>query len=352
MQGAALQAAKEKIRPLASPRRLRGDLGRQAFAHHLEAGRGLKFLTLACLLVAVLLTTSAAFASSPKGRSAAAASASGPQQSSPASTWQPPSGATYVGSDTCQTCHAEIHKGFMESPHWATTKESHVTQGAHGCESCHGPGSAHVAAGGDPTKIFRFTTAKAEEISRRCLTCHEANEEQRQFLRSTHFESGISCTSCHSIHSSKRQYLLVAQQANLCFSCHQEKRADFQMPFRHRVLEGLISCSDCHNPHGTVAGRQIRTTPDQDAICLKCHMDKRGPFVYEHVSVRVEGCTTCHFPHGSTNGRMLTTARVNSLCLQCHAGPPGPHNQSGKAQTCILCHSQIHGSNLDSLFFK
>ena len=265
-----------------------------------------------------------------------------------------PSGSQYVGSDTCGTCHDEIYKGFMASPHSATTKESSMTHGAHGCEFCHGPGSAHVEGGGDKSKIFRFTEAKPDEISRRCLTCHEARVEQRQFMRSAHNENGISCTSCHTIHHAKKEYLLPSKQTDLCFTCHAEQRADFEKPFRHRVLEGMIRCTDCHNPHGTTTGRQIRTTPGNEIelICFKCHMDKRGPFVFEHNAVRTEGCLVCHSPHGSTNARMLLTARINSLCLQCHADPGGPHNQNGKAQTCILCHSQIHGSNLSDVFFK
>ena len=139
----------------------------------------------------------------------------------------------------------------------------------------------------------------------------------------------------------------MRQQTPLCFSCHAEQRADFQKPFHHRVDEGLIQCGDCHNPHGTLIARQLRSTPDQDAVCFKCHGDKRGPFVFEHEPVKVEGCTACHFPHGSTNPRMLNTARTNSLCLQCHAATAAiGHTQNTRLQQCIACHSNIHGSNL------
>ncbi len=261
-------------------------------------------------------------------------------------------GRQYVGSQTCKACHEKIYDDFMASPHWLTTKETRMTHGAQGCESCHGPGSAHVAGGGDPSKIFRFTTARPDEISRRCLGCHQAGVEQRQFIRSTHNESGIACTSCHSIHGTHLEYLLRSKEPDLCFSCHAEQRADFQKPFRHRVLEGLVRCSDCHNEHGTRAERQVRSMPDASLVCLKCHSGKRGPFVFEHNAESTEGCMVCHSPHGSTNPRMLITARVNSLCLQCHAAPAGTHNQNSKSQDCTLCHSQIHGSNLSDLFFK
>ena len=93
------------------------------------------------------------------------------------------------------------------------------------------------------------------------------------------------------------------------------------------------------------------------AACSKCHVDKQGPFVYEHVPVKTEGCSSCHTAHGSTNPRLLNVSLVNMLCLQCHTfptqGPIGPvHNQSAKYQACTMCHQAIHGSNFSNVFFK
>jgi DmsE family decaheme c-type cytochrome len=172
-------------------------------------------------------------------------------------------------------------------------------------------------------------------------------------MRSTHNENGITCTSCHSVHHSTLEFQLVQKQTALCFSCHAEQKADFQKPFHHRVEEGLIQCNDCHNPHGAARDRQLRSTPDQDMVCFKCHSDKRGPFVFEHEPVKGEGCQTCHTAHGSPYPRMLLTARVNTLCLQCHVTiPTGPHPQNAVRQDCIMCHNSIHGSNIDPTFFK
>ena len=60
-----------------------------------------------------------------------------------------------------------------------------------------------------------------------------------------------------------------------------------------------------------------------DIACVKCHSDKRGPFVYEHPPVRVEGCTICHNPHGSVNPRLLARPATFTLCLECHNGVTG-----------------------------
>jgi DmsE family decaheme c-type cytochrome len=262
--------------------------------------------------------------------------------------------AEYVGGDVCKTCHENLYKsGFEHTPHFKTT-----LNGGHGCESCHGPGSEHVAGSGDISKIISFKTLSRQESSARCLTCHGEKQEQRHFSSSSHANSDVGCVDCHSPHhASEPQHLLAKASPELCYGCHTSAKADFARPYHHRVNEGLITCSDCHNVHGTTTIRQVRTLPSGDAVCFKCHVDKQGPFVYEHTPVKTEGCTSCHTPHGSTNPRFLRVSQINMLCLQCHTfpvqGPQGPsHNQSAKYQACTMCHAAIHGSNASSVFFR
>jgi DmsE family decaheme c-type cytochrome len=268
--------------------------------------------------------------------------------------------SAYVGADTCKTCHEEIYNGWEKSPHWKQTyKEGGLAK--HGCEDCHGPGSAHVEGGGDKTKIFVFEKASNKEINSRCLSCHAGGTEHMKAINSIHSENDVSCTSCHSPHHpGTREFLLIKATPQLCYGCHLQQKPLFDMPFHHRVNEGLIQCTDCHNPHGTVKPKQVRTSPQQDAICFTCHADKQGPYVFEHDPVKTEGCMSCHVPHGSPNQHMLRLSTVNLLCLQCHtnsavsAAPstPGFHNQAAQFQACTLCHTQIHGSNFDRFFFK
>lgn len=264
------------------------------------------------------------------------------------------SSAEYAGSETCKTCHEDLYKtGFERTPHFQTT-----LKGGHGCESCHGPGGEHVAGGGEVSKIIRFKELPREKANARCLSCHGEGKQQAHFRASAHNSNDVGCLDCHSPHHAKEsQYLLVKAQPQLCYDCHTSTRAEFARPFRHKVNEGLVQCGDCHNVHGTTTLRQARALPGGDAPCFKCHADKQGPFVYEHVPVKTEGCSSCHTPHGSTNPRLLRVNQVNLMCLQCHTapvqGPAGPaHNQSQKYQACTLCHGAIHGSNFSAVFFK
>src|ERR1700740_3167741 len=59
----------------------------------------------------------------------------------------------YVGTGTCKACHEDIYNGWEKTPHWKTTLDTRGGPSHQGCEGCHGPGGAHVAGGGDKTKI-------------------------------------------------------------------------------------------------------------------------------------------------------------------------------------------------------
>jgi DmsE family decaheme c-type cytochrome len=302
------------------------------------------FTSMACLL---LLTGFA-------GTGLAQAAGNGPQQ---AATSEPKAAADstqYVGQETCATCHEEVVKKFGTNPHSRLALE-HAGKGVT-CESCHGPGQAHVEGGGDLTKIRRFDKLSTKEIDDTCLGCHAGTHPN--FQRSPHAKANVGCTSCHSVHAAKTDVaLLKAPQPQLCFQCHSDQKSAFNMPFHHPVNEGAVSCSDCHDAHGTFNRSNLKTTADQNAICTKCHAETRGPFVYEHAAVKGEGCLGCHSPHGSQNARMLNMPSINTLCNQCHSpvGQGTVHGVSaGSAsyQPCTSCHTYIHGSNINQAFLR
>lgn len=286
-----------------------------------------------------------------------------------------PAASGYVGSNACKTCHADIWFNFYKNAHFKSIALGNQPPERTGCEGCHGPAQAHVEAHGGRNTIpraFSLMTPKATLDA--CLTCHASNFDKANIQRSEHTEADVACTSCHSIHHSPtKKYLLAKTQHELCYSCHGNIRAQFEMPSHHRVNEGFMECSDCHNPHGSFAATwgmgesQAMLAPamDVESPCIKCHVDKRGPFVYEHPSVRVEGCPMCHRPHGSTNAKLLVRPVVFTICLQCHnGGASGTRNmgvdiQSArhnlldpKFQKCTTCHVRIHGSDADPFFLR
>lgn len=281
----------------------------------------------------------------------------------------------YVGNAVCKTCHPDVWQNFFRNPHYKSIAAGNEDPSKTGCEGCHGPGGNHVAARGGKATIRAFSQFGPEQVLNACLECHSKDLSRANIRRSSHTLADVVCTNCHSIHKSPvPKFLLAKQQTQLCYTCHAQVRAQFDMPVKHRVNEGVVQCTDCHNPHGAFAptwrtgtSRALVTTAlDNEQPCLKCHVDKRGPFVFEHASVRVEGCDACHVPHGSTNSKLLRRPVVFTLCLECHNGAgtfgrqntgiviqSATHNmQDPKYQRCTLCHVRIHGSNADPTFLR
>jgi predicted CXXCH cytochrome family protein len=298
----------------------------------------------------------------------------------------------YVGTETCKTCHEDHFNSFSNTAHAKLEKAGRKAE-KQGCESCHGPGKAHVEGGGDKSKIRTFEGESPKQISENCLQCHAGKEEHNNYRRGEHWRNDVGCTSCHSPHSSTRdkeagperkaggepsalqsistppthstdlppQKMLIKTQPQLCLTCHNETKAQFTQPFHHKVLEGAMNCSDCHNPHGGFEQKQTRLATGADAACIKCHSDKQGPFVFEHAPLKVEGCTACHTPHGAGNPRLLKRNQVQQLCLECHTNTqeigtpntPSFHNlTTARFQNCTVCHMKIHGSNNHPFFFR
>lgn len=309
--------------------------------------------------------------------------------------WQSPASAPgqTVGSDTCETCH---RPEFLE---FGKTAHAHLTFGGKPvmeCETCHGPGKAHVDAeknaDGDDAKtaaagklIFAFHGSPKQNVAP-CMTCHISSKEQDFFEHGEHAAHGVSCSDCHAAHlvteikdqsagglqSAQAQFfqvprlpdearwlhnsLLKEAQPTICYTCHATVQAQFALPVHHRVPEGLMKCTDCHNPHGTMNHASLNKINSD--TCLNCHVEKSGPYVYEHAAVRVEGCVTCHNPHGSDNNMMLVRREERELCLQCHTGfhsqAQVPHSRLGfqTSGECTRCHVSIHGSNFDPDFVQ
>lgn len=292
----------------------------------------------------------------------------------------------YVGSETCKGCHESQFNAVAGTTHGKLGERAAWKDKVVGCESCHGPGKEHVEGGGDVTKIKKFSEMDSKAVSESCLTCHAGKENHNNFRRGDHWRNNIGCTDCHSAHGPSfgnqkagsitfvgdaatqrpnlaTRALLKNSEPQLCIGCHTEVKAQFSKPFHHKVLEGTMNCSDCHNAHGGFEQKQTRLALGSEQTCVKCHTQMQGPFAYEHAPLQTEGCNACHVPHGSNNPKMLKRSSVRQLCLECHTNifnveldpdiPTGPHTQTSiRTQNCTVCHSAIHGSNSNKDLFR
>ncbi len=281
------------------------------------------------------------------------APAATPSPQAPPTTSTP---AGYAGSETCVVCHTDQEASLKGTQH-GRARNPRSPAAATGCESCHGPGQAHVD---DEAKghILKFAAMKPADASQTCLSCHNRGAHAA-WDGSTHEGRNLSCVTCHSVHkpSSFEHQLVKATETQLCATCHRAQVVKTERAVAHMpVREGKLACSTCHNPHGSISNvKNLKVGSSVTELCTSCHAEMRSPVLWEHAPVK-ESCTTCHDPHGSSNDRMLVV-RMPMLCQRCHVATRHPAtiydnnavtvSKSNRmfGRSCVNCHSNIHGSN-------
>jgi tetratricopeptide (TPR) repeat protein len=125
------------------------------------------------------------------------------------------------------------------------------------CEACHGPGKAHVEAGGSKQTILNPARLGAVELNELCGSCHRKPVEN----------------DWTDPWKSRHQPSYLVQAA--CF----------------RKSKGKLSCVTCHNPHAPL----IEKASDYNATCLSCHKA-----VAHRTAVAGKACSGCHMPQVPT----------------------------------------------------
>ena len=262
----------------------------------------------------------------------------------------------FAGDDTCTTCHEPEGASLRGTLHGkAQNARTPAARSGQSCETCHGPGQAHVDGSGDKTKIKRFTAMAPKDINATCLACHSKGSHA-QWNGGMHDARNLSCASCHSVHNSKSEHaqLKTVTAVQTCEACHKQESMKVRKSGHMPVREGKMDCTTCHTPHGSTNVRMLKVGNTINETCASCHAEKRGPFLHDHAAGR-ESCASCHDPHGSNNDRMLV-AKEPMLCQRCHVSSRHPATIYDGTQlaaasnrvvgrSCVNCHSQIHGSN-------
>jgi DmsE family decaheme c-type cytochrome len=263
------------------------------------------------------------------------------------------------GADTCLQCHDEDYDypvtTIFFTKHGNRNDPRSPMAGLQ-CEACHGPGGKHAEepyVGEKRATILNFgrdTQTSLDKQNSKCLTCHRDNKRMA-WEAGAHSKQGLLCVDCHSIHARKDPVLTAEKQTDKCYNCHQQQQAQFERTSAHPVRYGKMQCTQCHNVHGTLSNTLL-VGNTKNETCYRCHMEKRGPFLWAHAPVQ-EDCGLCHEHHGSIHTPLLKK-RSPLLCQQCHSQGAHPSNPYGPDTTeprfllgksCLNCHSQVHGSN-------
>ena len=272
------------------------------------------------------------------------------------------------GDARCTECHDEADDA---GPSMLQLKASVLAIGKtrHGaiadnrtpsCSDCHGESDAHVNHKGKekppkPDRTFgKHSATPPQARNQACLSCHQTGN-RIAWQSGGHAANDVTCSSCHQVHAARDAVRDKLTQAQTCYGCHAEQRAQMARPFHHPVPEGKMACSSCHNVHGD--NPKMLQQASLTDICYTCHAEKRGPFVHNHQPV-TEDCGICHNPHGTTTESLLKV-RMPFLCQECHASGGHPQQAAGLptgratstsllgtvARGCTNCHVNIHGSN-------
>lgn len=280
------------------------------------------------------------------GGGGAAAAPPGPPASFVALLPAGQAGATLVGADKCGECHdgADSNHKFTS---WQGTV--HATKGV-SCESCHGPGSKHVAADDEDKKLTILTFPKIASALV-CAQCHSKDSsggeltQHDSWLQSGHREpvtelnfvppdyspglgTSDTCTRCHNA-GLKIEFYDRAYASTAVPIADRTARIDFQKASFNEgdsiEVASSASCASCHDPHAATGNMvndegkdlQIRRKPyiaPDDAGELA----KIGPGAsvtnytsFNHI------CAQCH------NGR---GADGRDAKLQSSTGRPGMHD--------------------------
>ena len=251
---------------------------------------------------------------------------------------QPAGEATYVGSQTCGTCHADQSKNFANTSHAHAFKslseyslDKDYTAKVFDTANTENPGSAEIkftaqdtvgvmmdhyvvakAPAGFKSKYYRvgalheldngkFSIEPASKgdydkdgkedwgaSNYTCGACHSPGTEVASK------ELGVSCESCHGPGSKH----VAAQNkagsypvtADSCLACHPlEPSKDATTGVvtaqnhygtrgfyasKHYTNKSLNSCLACHNPHNANKNGKMIKKDDDPSLCNTCHADK------------------------------------------------------------------------------
>ena len=231
----------------------------------------------------------------------------------------------------CASCHStNLDKGLNTNTLTYNTTFSEINVA---CESCHGPGSAHVNLVNDEnyshakTGLFAKAKTNVEQVES-CAPCHarrteltdkfKVNEKfldhfmpqtineafyekdgqikeedyvYASFASSKMYHEDVSCIDCHNPHSNK----LKLEGNALCLQCH-ESAYDRKEHHFHEINTASAQCINCHMTGKTYMGNDFRRDhsfriprPDQSIAhgtsnaCNGCHENKSAEWAAENI---------------------------------------------------------------------
>lgn len=284
-----------------------------------------------------------------------------------------------VWDNNCGGCHS----GAIN----ASVSQRLVEPGI-GCESCHGPGSAHIVGRGNPDLIVNTTLS-----SESCAQCHSGFnqtpgglrwakgyqpgtkiEEFPGFMIVEHNIAGgppVIAGERHleeypqwkaSAHATTPAYLTDGHEVReRCWNCHstavgiQVAKGEVTFDPSHIVFDG-VGCAACHSTHGgTEYPAQLKMDPQ--ALCVSCHSVGTSETKFIG-TVRAPHAPQADMLQGTGAIGVAPTkgAHSNVTCIECHMTEknhmmavikPGAVVGTDRVDSCTACHTNSYAASRD-----
>ncbi len=253
-------------------------------------------------------------------------------------------------AETCGQCHDRIvenHRAIVRTELWTEAPERVPS-----CSDCHGEHESVRSA-----SIVANAT---------CLECHGndgpgyvADDHGAVYVDSAGLADSVharlACVQCHSdvTPNDEERPCATSEAATDCSVCHAAIESEYTAGIHGRLMaEGdadAPGCSDCHDPHNTLAKDDPRSptySRNVPELCASCHREGapaamrstnggatavtsyrdsvHGNAHYDAGLVVAPGCADCHSAHGelpaSEPESTVHRDNIEKTCSRCHEG--------------------------------
>jgi len=184
--------------------------------------------------------------------------------------WVPASSAN--AKTQCIDCHVT---GY--DPAAGTWSEGDV-----GCESCHGPGSAHV----ETTDKAKITNPKSLPQDRRTMLCGQCHSRGTDLSKTYAFPVGFKPGD------DLKKFFVLSEVKGPA----QNQQYNEFITSKHYA--GGMVCVTCHEPHAADTTQPAQLRKPVNDLCLGCHAAIKS--IKDHAPQAAPGatCASCHMPGG------------------------------------------------------
>ena len=244
----------------------------------------------------------------------------------------PPGNMQRPTGPLCDGCHSVNYN----------VKTKTVTEWNVGCERCHGPGAAHVAAP-SATNIVNPANLDTVRATDTCIQCHSQGKpltnpiEGRYFDWPVGFSQGDRLDKFWALEEHRLGETTFTHFADGTAHKNRMQGNDFVQSLMYRRGVTCFSCHDAHSPEPSMLIKQ------GNDLCLTCHRPQsaNGPravsveaHTHHAANSRGSECIACHMPKieqtiANVNVRSHTFAfitpkmteelKIPNACTQCHA---------------------------------